>query len=519
MDNDTACRDIRAGRGSTRRQFVRWVAAAAGAAALPAAARAAEGGAKQPERPFGVAKDKPNFIIIFADDLGYGDLGCYGSKHIRTPRIDRMAGEGVRFTDFYVGANVCSPSRAALLTGCYPQRCGVPMGLSPRRAEHKNLGLNPNEHTLGELLQKRGYATMAVGKWHLGWQEMFHPTNQGFDAYFGMPWNYGHSPILVDGRKIVQNPVDLTTITQRYTERAVRFITANRNRPFFLYLAHTVPHLPLRPNPKFKGTSRAGAYGDVVEELDWSVGAVLDALVKLDLDERTLVIFTSDNGPAPQFAQQYGSGGPLRGSKYTTFEAGHREPFIARWPGRVPAGRTCGELITSMDLLPTLVRLAGGREPADRKIDGKDIAPLLLGRPGAKSPHDVLYYYNNTHLQAVRWRQWKLHLPRKPEMCPWWQGTKGIASLDEPLLFDLRADPGAKTNVAARHPDVVRRMLALAEAGRKDLGDTGRKGAGQRPTGRAENARTVTPLPTLGGAKKGRKPGPGRRKRSSRADS
>ncbi|NQT40881.1 MAG: sulfatase [Planctomycetes bacterium] len=425
----------------------------------------------------------PNFVIIFADDLGYGDLSCYGSKEIRTPRLDRMAGEGVRFTDLYVPANICTPSRAALLTGCYPQRCGLYMGISPKRPEHARLGLHPDEITLAELLKTRGYATMCVGKWHLGFTPMFHPMRHGFDDYFGMPCNFHHDPRMWRGTRVIAEQADLATLTGQYTEAALSFIRTNKDRPFFLYMPHTYPHTPIKPNPKFAGRSKAGAYGDVIEEIDWSVGRILDTLAELKIDDRTLVVFTSDNGPTPQAAARHRSAGGLRGSKYVTEEGGHREPMIARWPGEIPAGRVCRELATTMDLFPTFAHRAAAPLPTDRVIDGRDIWPLLADHPGAASPHEVLFYYNGDNLQAVRWKHWKLHLPRTPDMIPWWQRGKGIGRLDQPLLYDLQNDRGERQDVALRHPDVVKEILALAESCRTELGRHGRRGDAQRATG------------------------------------
>jgi len=465
--------DEAGGQPISRRGFLRTGALAA---ALPLATRlfAAPPG----EEP------KPNVIIIFADDLGYGDLGCYGSKVIGTSRLDRMAAEGVRFTDFYAPANICTPSRAALLTGCYPQRCGLYMGISPKRPTHARLGLHPDEVTVAERLKTRGYATMCVGKWHLGFTATFHPMEHGFDAYFGMPCNFRHDPRLWRRQEVIAKRADLATITQQYTEAALAFVRSNKDRPFFLYLAHTYPHVPIVPNPRFAGRSKAGPYGDVIEEIDSSTGAILDTLDELGLDDRTLVLFTSDNGPTPQAARQHRSAGPLRGSKYVTEEGGHREPFIARWPGKIPAGTVCNELATSMDLFPTIAARAGATLPTDRVIDGKDIWPLLTGRPGAVSPHEVLFYYNCDNLQAVRWKHWKMHLPRRPADVPWWQKGKGIGSLDRPLLYDLSTDVGERHDVASAHPDVVEKITALAEACRAELGDHDRPGSGRRPTGK-----------------------------------
>ena len=428
----------------------------------------------------------PNLIIIFADDLGYGDLGCYGSTNIATPRLDRMAAEGVRLTDFHVTASICSPSRASLLTGRYAQRAGLPFVLFP--TERK--GLAPEEVTLAELLKERGYATACIGKWHLGFLPPFQPTRQGFDEFFGLPYSNDSlkqppdqpfNPVLapVDlpllrGTNVLEAPVTQETLTERYTEAAISFIRRNRDRPFFLYLPHTFPHRPLHASAQFRGRSRAGLYGDTVECLDWSTGRILDTLAELGLDEQTLVCFTSDNGPPPAAPKQgerggSGSAGPLRGWKFTSYEGGFRMPCIFRWPGRIPAGRVCAELATTLDLLPTFAKLAGARVPHDRTIDGKDIWPLLT-EAKARSPHKLFCYYLDNQLQAVRSGQWKLFLEQhdypslttimytnRPQVM-----QKHFPLRDKADLYDLEADVGEKHDVAVEHPDVVKRLSKLA---------------------------------------------------------
>ncbi len=461
-----------------RRNLLKGFACAAALYALPS------------QGPAAAMPRKPNVVLILADDLGYGDLGCYGSKKIKTPRLDAMAAQGVRFTDFYAAASICTPSRAALLTGSYPQRCGLYMGISPKREEHRYLGLNPDEVTLPELLKDQGYATLCVGKWHLGGEPMFHPMNHGFDEYYGMPFNYHHSPIFMDGKEIIEEKTDLTTLTKRYTERVLDFIKRKKDQPFFVYLPHTYPHTPIRPNPNFAGKSEAGAYGDVIEEIDWSAGQILDTLKQLDLDEHTLVIFISDNGPTPKAAQEHNSAGPLRGSKYTSWEGGQREPAIFRWPGKIPPEGVCEAMASTMDILPTVAKLAGAELPSGHVIDGKDIWPLTQNPNTAQSPHDALFFYNCDNLQAVRWKHWKLHLPRSPEMLPWWQGNRGIRELKEPLLIDLRTDIAEKRDVAGDHPEVVQHMLELAQQCRERLGDFRHPGKEQRPTGVAPRAET-----------------------------
>jgi arylsulfatase A-like enzyme len=447
---------------------------------------------EEPAKP-----DRPrNVVIILADDQGYGDLGCYGAKDFSTPNLDRMAKEGVRFTDFYVAQAVCSASRAALLTGCYPNRIGILYALVPT----DNHGISDREKTLAELLATRGYATAIYGKWHLGHHAKFLPTRHGFDDYFGLPYSndmwpnhptdkYPDLP-LVEGEKVIENNPDQTKLTTWYTERAVKFIDKNKDRPFFLYVPHSMPHVPLHVSDKFKGRSKQGLYGDVIMEIDWSVGEILKALKKHGLDERTLVIYTSDNGPWLSYGKHAGSAGPLREGKKTTWEGGVRMPCIARWPGKIPAGTVCREPAMTIDILPTVAKLAGAELPK-HAIDGLDIWPLLAGTPGAKCPHEALYFYWYHHLQAVRSGRWKLHFAHAYDTLgdtP--PGKDGLPAkyteVTTPLaLFDLEKDVGETKNVADQHPDVVRRLEALAEKARDDLGDsaTKREGKGVRPAG------------------------------------
>ena len=432
----------------------------------------------------------PNFVVILCDNLGYGDIGCFGSKLHRTPHIDRMAAEGVRFTSFYVSSGVCTPSRASLMTGCYPRRVNMHVsskgGAVLRPVAPK--GLNPSEMTIAEVLRQRGYATACIGKWHLGDQPPFLPTRQGFDYYFGIPYSDDMTarpgqpwpPLpLMRNEEVIEAPVDRNLLTRRYTEEAIKFITSNKDKPLFLYLPHAMPGSTAHPfaGEEFRGKSANGPWGDSVEEIDWSTGRILAALEKLGLDDRTLVLWLSDNG-APRRKPPQGSNLPLGGWGYTTGEGGMRVPCIVRWPGRVPAGKTCDELATSMDLLPTFARLAGAQVPRDRIIDGLDVWPLMSGTESAVSPHEAFYYYHVKQLQAVRSGKWKLHLPRV---------AKGGGQKRPAMLFDLKADLGETTNVAEDHPDVVRRLLALAEQAREDLGDLDRPGKHQRPAGMVAN--------------------------------
>jgi len=343
----------------------------------------------------------PNIIFILCDDLGYGDLGCYGSK-IRTPNLDRMAAGGMRFTNFCSADPVCSPSRAALLTGRYPTRVGVPRVLFPQDAQ----GLNLDETTLAAMLKARNYRTMCIGKWHLGRPAPYLPTSRGFDEYFGIPYSNDMNPrVLMHNGEVIEEAADLDSLTKRYTEQATKFIHDSGQSPFFLYMPHTFPHIPLGASAAFRGKSAEGLYGDVVEEIDWSVGEIIRALKQGGLERNTLVMFTSDNGP-----WYLGSPGKLRGRKNTTYEGGIREPFIARWPGQIPAGRVSDALASMMDVLPTVARLCGAAMPA-KPVDGIDIWPLLTGKERSIERPPLLYF-DGWDIQCARWMNWKLHIAR-----------------------------------------------------------------------------------------------------------
>jgi arylsulfatase len=462
----------------------------------------------------------PNIVLIVADDLGYGDLGSYGSKTIRTPHLDRMAAEGTRFSSFYVAQAVCTASRAALLTGSYPNRVGLQGALN----HTSTIGISPDERLLSELLAERGYATAAFGKWHLGLQPKFLPLRHGFGTFLGLPYSNDNGPLhptikgipplpLIEGEAVVARDPDQATFTRTFTDRAVRFIgqQARARRPFLLYVPHVMPHVPIFAGKRFAGRSPHGRYADVVEELDAGVGEVLAALRRHRIERDTLVVFMSDNGPFLSYGTHAGSAGPLREGKLTTFEGGVRVPAIAWWPGKVPA-RVVDAPVHAMDLLPTLCELAGAALPP-LPIDGRNVAPLLLGQAGARSPHEALFFYAGDELQAVRSGKWKLHfaheyltvagppgLDGKPanygQMNPRQiteSGIRGIASRHgyevarQPLaLYDLEVDPGERVDVAAAHPEIVRRLQTLAEPVRAELGDalTGQKGAKVRPVGR-----------------------------------
>jgi len=392
-----------------------------------------------------------NVVIIFCDDLGYGDLGCYGSP-IPTPHLDRMAAEGTRFTHFYSANPVCSPSRAALMTGRYPTRVGVPRVLNPK----DTTGLPDSETTMAQMLQARNYKTMCIGKWHLGHLPQYLPTNRGFDEYFGIPYsNDMEPPVLLHNTQVVEPRATLETLTPRYTEHALRFIQQSQGSPFFLYFAHTYPHIPLAASPRFRGKSKQGLFGDVIQEIDWSVGEVLAALRKHGLDQSTLVLFSSDNGPWFQ-----GSPGRLRGRKGSTYDGGVREPFIARLPGRIPKGRVCHGLGSMMDLLPTVARLCDVPLPKNPP-DGIDIWPLLAGQK-PELEREALLYFDNINVQCARWKQWKLHIARYNTFAysPAPVGGRPNLPLRHPELYDLLNDPDESYDVAPEHPDVVQEIQA-----------------------------------------------------------
>jgi arylsulfatase A-like enzyme len=424
---------------------------------------------------------RPNFVVIFIDDMGYGDIGPFGSTVNRTPHLDRMAREGMKLTSFYVASPVCSPSRAALMTGCYPRRVGLAKG-----SGHAVLfpgdphGLHPNEITIAEILKRAGYATGCFGKWHLGDQPQFLPTNQGFDTYFGIPysndmwpglkrWQFPALPVL-RGTEIVDQVDDMddqATLCRRFTEEAVNFIKTHRERPFFAYVPHAFVHNPRQASPEFMAGAKTVEQAQV-EEVDWSVGRILQAVREAGIAEKTLVLFTSDNGAAGGL-----SSGPLRGGKGSAWEGGVREPTLAWWPGTIPAGSVCDEVATAMDLLPTFVTLAGAAVPNDRVIDGKDIRPLLLARPGARSPHESIFYHQGTTLRAVRSGPWKLFR----------NGS----------LYNLDDDIGERNDVAADHPDVVKRLTRCMDEFEAEIT------ANARPVGVAKNPRTLLPRPGVEG--------------------
>jgi arylsulfatase A len=396
--------------------------------------------------------DTPNIVFILCDDLGYGDLECYGSK-IHTPNLNRLASEGIRFSDFCSADPVCSPSRAALLTGRYPTRVGVPRVLFPQDKD----GLNLDEITLANVLKDRGYKTACVGKWHLGRPHEYMPTSRGFDEYLGIPYSNDMTPrVLIHNTEVVEEPANLETLTQRYTQYATDFIRRSQPHPFFLYLPHTFPHIPLAASPRFRGQSAQGLYGDVIQELDWSVGEIVRTLRETGVEKNTLVMFSSDNGPWYQ-----GSPGKLRGRKDSTYEGGVREPFIARWPGRIPAGRLSNALASMTDVFPTVAKLCHAKLPT-KPLDGLDIWPLLAGQVNSIERPPLLYF-NLWNLQCARWNRWKLHVARY-NTAPYVPAPPGGVKnyvLPHPELYDLSADPDESYDVAPQHPDVVEKIQGM----------------------------------------------------------
>jgi len=470
--------------------------------AVPADAKQPALAPPSPEAADGSSKataDKPNFVVIFTDDQGYADLSCYGGRHVSTPRIDKMAAEGARLASFYVAAPVCTPSRAALMTGCYPRRIDMATGsnFGVLLAGDKK-GLNPEEVTIAEVLKDAGYKTAMFGKWNLGDQPQFLPTRQGFDEYFGIPYSHDIHPFhtrqshfnfpplpLLDGEKVIEMDPDADYLTKRITERAVKFIEANKDHPFFLYVPHPIPHRPLHASPPFMKDvpeplkvklaeekknknidyhTRDKLLRQAIGEIDWSVGQILDTLKAQGIDDNTLVIFTSDNGPAVS-----GKATPLKGKKGSTFEGGMREPTVIRWPGKIPAGTVNNELMTTMDLLPTFAKLAGAGIPSDRVIDGKDIWPALSGN--GKSPHEAFFYHRGNTLEAVRCGRWKLRVATQGK------GKRGKSRQSPGALYDLERDIGETRNVLKENPAVAERLRGYIAAFQKDLAQNSRPAA------------------------------------------
>jgi arylsulfatase A-like enzyme len=450
------------------------------------------------------AAEQPNIIVILADDLGYADLGCFGAVDMSTPELDRMAKEGMRLTSFHMAAPTCTASRAALMTGCYPVRVGMGDVIAPRADgtvspsrvlwPNSPFGLSPDEITLPEILKKAGYATGIVGKWHLGDPPTFNPIRHGFDEFFGVFFSNDMKPYAYyrNDEKLAE-PIDRDQQTKRYTEEAVAFIRRSKDKPFFLYLAHTMPHIPLAASPEFRGKSKRGLYGDAVSEVDWSVGQVMATLRELGLDKNTLVLFSSDNGGWLLRGEQGGLNAPLRGGKGGTYEGGMCVPCIAWQPGVVPADSTCDELTAAMDLLPTFAAISGGEVPTDRIIDGHDIAPLLRGEPDAKSPWQHYFYYFGNELHAVRSGKWKFRakniLKNENIYNQEWRETAIGESEIPPALYDLSRDAAEQKSVLGDHPKIAARLRGYMDKARKDLGDSL---TGVEPTNAREIGRQST---------------------------
>lgn len=444
----------------------------------------------------------PNIVIILMDDMGYADIGAFGAKAYPTPNLDRLAREGRIFTDFYVSQAVCSASRSALLTGCYNPRIGIYGALFP----NSKVGISSEETTLAQLCKRRDYATAIYGKWHLGDHRQFLPLQHGFDEYFGLPYSNDMWPVnqkklpdlpLIDGNDVVKPAVthqDQEQLTTWYTEHAVAFIEKNRAKPFFLYVPHSMVHVPLHVSDRFRGKSGVGLYGDVMMEVDWSVGEIVGAIRKQGLERDTLLLFTSDNGPWLSYGDHAGSAGPLREGKGTMFDGGCRESTIFWGPGRVPAGTVCREPAMTIDVLPTVAAMIGAPLP-ERKIDGRDIGALITGLEGTRGPQEAYYFYWGQELQAVRSGRWKLHFPHGYTTLNGRKGGTGGVPVKydqarvDLSLFDLESDPGEHADVKEAHSDVVARLQGLADGMRHELGDsaTKTKGAGMREPGRLPN--------------------------------
>lgn len=463
--------------------------------------------------------NKPNVVIIFMDDMGYGDLECYAGTPWHTPNINRLAAQGMRFTYFYVAQPICSASRAALMTGCYSNRVGIHGALAP----NSPIALDTSEQTIAEVLKQQGYRTGMVGKWHLGSKQPFLPLQQGFDEYLGLPYSNDMWPVHYDGVpykdtdtigrakakypplpliegnktiKIIKSLDDQAQLTTLYTERACSFIRKNRNQPFFLYLAHSMVHVPIAVSSKYAGKSHDGLFGDMIMEVDWSVGQIMKTLDETGLSKNTLVIFTSDNGPWLSYGNHAGNTGGLREGKATSFEGGIRVPCIMRWPGQIPAGTVCNRMAATIDLLPTIAGFCGAKLPR-KKIDGVNIQTLLFNAPDANPRNELAVYYGVNNLEAIRKGPWKLVLPHRSRTYklhpPGYDGFPGPEpNVDVPeALYDMRRDPGETLDVKAHFPEVVKELEALADKYRQDLGDglTGRQGTGRRPPARVSNAR------------------------------
>lgn len=455
-------------------------------------------------------KRSPNVVLIFTDDQGYGDIGCFGATGFETPNLDRLASQGMRFTNFYAAQPVCTASRAGLLTGCYPNRIGFYGALFPS----DTIGISAREKTMAEMFKEQGYVTGIIGKWHLGAQKIFLPLQHGFDEYYGIPYSNDMWPIMPDGSRAkpgtwqsrfsdlpvyegnkvarhITNHAEMDQLTTIYTEKAVDFIKRHKDQPFFLYVPHSMPHVPLGVSDKFRGKSEQGMYGDVIEEVDWSVGQILAELDSTGLADNTIVIYTTDNGPWLNYGNRAGSAGGLREGKTTSWEGGQRVPFIIRWPGKVPKATICNKLACAIDLMPTLTDIIGGRLP-DKKIDGVDIEDLFYGKQNVDPRKDLYYYYEKNNLNAVREGNWKLVLPHTFSSYNARPGKDGYPGprvkmvVEKPELYNMRRDPGEQFNVIKWHPEIAKELMKVAEKARTELGDTNiglETGAGNRKIG------------------------------------
>jgi arylsulfatase A-like enzyme len=456
---------------------------------------------------------KPNVILILTDDMGYGDVECYGGFPYHTPAINKLASMGMRFTNFYDAQAVCSASRSSFLTGCYPNRIGINGALSP----FAKIALNPSEQTIASLLKDNGYKTGMIGKWHLGSKPPYLPLSYGFDEFLGLPYSHDYWPVDYDGSpadtstqrgkwpvlhliegntqgKAITTLDDASNLTTMYTERAVSFINKNKNHPFFLYLAHSMPHVPLAVSSKFKNKSGAGLYGDVMEEIDWSVAQVMKALEANGLTKNTIVIFTSDNGPWLTYGNHAGNSGGFREGKGTAWEGGHRVPFIVSWPKVIKGGTICNNMVASMDVLPTLMNICGAKQPKN-KIDGVDIMPLFKQTADANPRDEFVYYYDRCSLKGIRKGQWVLTFPcisqtyKKASAVAndGWPGKYASDSV-RLALYDLRTDPGETLDVKDKHPDIVKQLNEIADKYRKTIGDdlTHQPGTEIRPAAKVD---------------------------------
>ena len=459
--------------------------------------------------------NKPNVIIVFIDDEGYGDVGCYGATGFETPHLDQMASKGMKFTNFYSAQPVCSASRAGLITGCYPNRIGFSGALFPR----DTTGINPEEYTIAEMFKDQGYATACFGKWHMGWQKEFLPLQHGFDEYVGLPYsndmwpnsnvtgerlsrddNRGHYPELplIVGDEVSETITDLKgqdKLTTLYTEKAVDFINRNAEHPFFLYVPHTMGHIPLGVSNKFRGKSEQGLYGDVMMEIDWSVGEISRALEENNITDNTILIFTTDNGPWLNFGNHAGSAGGLREGKTTSWEGGQRVPFIIRWPGITPEGTVCNKLACAIDILPTLASVTKGKL-SNNAIDGLDVSSLWKGDFQSEPRETILYYFGKNNLNGVRKGNWKLVLPHSWNSYNTEPGNDGHGggrlkkTIEKPELYNMMRDPGEQYNVVEYHPEKVEELMVVVEEARKELGDLNvgiKKGSENREIGQLKN--------------------------------